>query len=616
MSFHDLKSLVSAEDFADAHEPLNDGVKEVPNAQTVAASVTTGEVGTDTTNAGPAKTQPKVEESEEGNSFTEVKESAEKKTPEVTSSAKPEEDTSTDTEAKPTPEAEGTSEDDKEPLEHDNAKTAESELKKTDEATTALENYSGRAKRFDVIGYPRREREQLEKMIGFISRRSGVTLSDSISVESIAEAATIGRARVAHLEKQVKLHARKASTENFDAVVEAEVTAEPTEHGSAPLCPEVAAELTATEIDPLDVPLTEITQVEETIDALTQSGVAIEQYLKIIRANPKMSKQAAAVLHAGLEHIDRTCGLKVRSTGMEGYLTTPRAAMEEADVSEKSLTSRAGEIGAKIMQWVKRMIDLAISMWDKYRVGINGAIKDNEELNGKLATVKDPGNGDKVTFKNPSTYLFMDGDFIGTQSPTAEFMAGEKISTFYNMVTKRGIGYINKALKTGNDLASIENNIAEAIDYVKAGSIWTDGSVSLPGNMAIQIKGDRLEVASLDGTNDVPESIDVDVHLGQLKQSFKQLLHFLNVLNDDHVIAKLKSSSDDMIKEFVAMRKRLGGDIDEAEFQKIQTMTIEWLNKTLDVKVYFQAMETFVKGARAKIYLGNAIVGSLSKTDE
>jgi len=581
MSLLDLKSLVSVEDFADAHEPLNDGVKEVPNAKTVAASVGTGDVGNDTTTQGPAKVVPEKPDTDDATKTEHnvVKESAEK-----TSTPKAE----GDAEASAEPAEVEETDEAKEPLEHTSEKSAKDELEKTERATTALEAYAPNAKKFDIIGHPKVKAAEVGKMVGFLQRRSGIKGEPTVSAESISAAVDLGRARIAKLEREVRILGSQTVSKE-DLTEEIEVTEQPTAHGAPPLAPEAAAALTEVETDPLDVPLLEIEKVQETIQTLEAGQATLEQYRQIIRDNPRMSKQAAAVLHAGLEHIDQVCGLKVRSTGLESYVTTPRAAMEEADVDEKSISSRANEIGAKLLKWLKVLMEKVAHAWNTYRTGLSG-LKDKYE---ELKKHKFPTEGE-FNLKPAPALLFMRSVFVGDLLTPEEVKLAKKINTHYKGVTREILHRLDVMLK--------KNDVDDIVMFAEA--LLTDPKLfsMIPGPKWITDEGGKLVLT--EGEVKVPDWYTVDLDLLNVQAIFNGTIRSIDEFLNLNTVELLKQSTNDVVKMLLAYRNGPGKELDESEFQKVQTAVINSSVKLFDADSYFDILKNVgaIYNARYKMF--------------
>lgn len=621
MSFFHLSKLVgSKEDFADAHEPLNDGVKEVPNAQTVAAGTKTGDVGTDTNSPGPAKVIPEKEDTDDATEkqFDTVKESAE------TGESKPAPAKSDDsTESKPTPPAtkpdegskdtdadsgdgatkappfvkkddaeESEAEADEPKLEHDTAEATDAEIKKTESATKSLEDYAQHAGRFDIIGYPRRDQERLRQTIGFINHRAGKPSSvTKLSLECINEAVGTGKARIELLKRQSEIHAtRKVSKENYAAVVEQAITTEPTAHGNEPLAPEVAEQLTAVETDPLDLPqIAEIGRIQEAVDTLQGAQVAIEQHLQILRGNKRISKQAAAVLQAGLEHIDQICGLKVRATGMEGYLTTPRAAVEDADVNERSLMDRAGEIGAKILNWLVKLMEVVETMILKYREGIS-------QTTTRFQRIKDSATSGvlpEITLRVANKGLFFGDDFVGDKLTSEESLVPKALRDNRVKIMSVVVKPLLAILRKG----PASEEMAQEIEELRTQYDHTGERVfELPGGAAMEASGITIKYNEnydahfkhykTEAQNDV---VVPEMPMATLKRNADEIIRYLNDLVDTSTALGMLDAGSQIKSAIIDLRGRSKGG-DEVVFQKVQSGAMQIVRDALHQRIYFAVL--------------------------
>lgn len=616
--FHLSKLVGSKEDFADAHEPLNDGVKEVPNAQTVAAGTKTGDVGTDTNSQGPAKVIPEKEDTDDKTEkqFDTVKESAEKggakpaadKPAADTQESKPtpppakSDDSSKDTKAdsgdgatKPPPfvkkddAEESEAKADEPELEHDTAEATDAEIKKTESATKSLEDYSQHAGRFDIIGYPRRDQERLRNTIGFINRRAGKPSTvTKLSLECISEAVTTGKARLETLRAQAAVHAtRKVSKENYDAVVEQAITTEPTAHGNEPLDPAAAAQMTELETNPMDLPeVAEIGRIQDAVDTLQGAQVAIEQHLQILRSNKRISKQAAAVLQAGLEHIDQICGLKVRATGMEGYLTTPRAAVEDADVNEKSLLDRAGEIGAKILNWLIKMLEKVETMTLKYSEGI-------VEITNRFQRIKDSINGGtlpEVVLKVANKRLFHGDDFVGDKLTREESIVPRELRKNRTEIMSKVIKPLLAILRSG----PASEEMAERVRELKAefNSSGTQ-SIELPGGTAVQFQGLVVRYNQEYDSNfqhyktESKKDVEVPPMFGTvLRKNVDEIITYLDDLTDTSTAMAMLDAGSQIKSAIISVRGK-SKDVDEGVFQKVQSEVMGIVTSALHQRIYF-----------------------------
>lgn len=591
MSLFNLATLVSKEDFADAHEPVNDGVKEVPNAQTIAASVKTSDTGTDTTNAGPAKIIPEKEETGDNTEkqFDTVSESSEKggassSTPPAQPSEKPaadKADTSTDESSTP---KEGSEPVDA-PLEHETKEAAEDEQKKTETVTKSLEDYGVHATRFDVVGYPKADREKLQKRMNWLARRTGNDTNVVISAESISSLVTAGKERVIHLNKQIEAHTkRKASLESIGDIPYTPSIAEPEAETSIGNIP--ADGITAIEVDPLDVGINTIAQVEQTLDVLQNSQIALEHLTKIIRGKPYISQQAAAVLQTGLDHIDRVCGLKVRATGLEGYEATPRAAMAKAVISIESLDQRAAEIGAKVLKWIKELLARADTMWEKYKSGLTTAITNAESLRVKIDGLKGAPSRETINLKTNS-FMYLGDEFVGDHVDKSVLDIPKFLLTQYKGFRSTFIGDITAALTNGGDDAL--ETITGIVEQYSGNS--TGNSIELPGDCKLESNG--LVVKFEHDKPSQPPEAEVKVFLDRTKmrREIDQCVKTLNALASDDVLNLIKQTQESVAKALIAFRKGAGKDLDETERQKVQTYVMEQVSKSFNVTEYFQTIK-------------------------
>lgn len=570
MHLLDIKSMLGVEDFAAAHEPLNDGVKPVPNAHTVAAS----------SKPAPVK-EPAAEKP------------VDKPLKEDTTSEAP----TKEVEAKEPVEPEV--KEDTPPLEHATEKATKTELEKTEKETKALESYLPKAERFDIIGYPRRDQASLEHAVGFLQRRSGLTCKAVISSESISNAVQLGHKRISSLTAQLAQH-RKVSLESqpetfaeiyepeftqADVVEEIAVTEAPTESNAEPLAAAVAEDLTLQETDPLDVDLLEIQKVEQTIDSLTQAGGAIEQYIQIVRANPKMSKQAAAVLHAGLEHIDQTCSLKVRSTGLESYDTSPRAAMEAADVNEKTLLDRASEIGAKIIKVIKDLMNKIQTSWGKLSNGITAIEAQAKGLELIIDGINSDAEVKEVVITNPSPMLFLGDEFIGDLNPIHVNQALSLIQSSVKEISTQVIGPISAIIKSGiNDetVTKIENIISSV-------SSNDNMSIELPGGMLVKRVGLTLvnEISETNHANTQAELVVEGKDQYSLSKYIEAVLKTIEKIGDADVITLVRKDHDRLLDALVKSRNK---ETDEVVFQQVQKILTTQVLVSFNPTQYFQLL--------------------------
>jgi hypothetical protein len=624
MSLFNLKSLVSKEDFADAHEPVNDGVKDVPNAQTIAASVKSADTGTDTNNAGPAKVIPEKEDTDDATEkqFDTVGEKT-TKGDSGTAPAKSDagaEDTQTDstdgaTKAPPfvkkdeaeITESEGNpSKPVDAPLEHETKEAAEDEQKKTEKVTESLESYAQHAPRFDIVGYPNADREKLTQRMNWLARRTGNATNVTISTESITKLAEAGRARVQHLAKQVERHEqRKVSAENYEAVVDQAVAGLPTEHGSEPLPAEVAEAITEREIMPLDVDTTGIIQVQDAIQTLHEGQVALEKHLAIIRGTKRISKQAAAVLQAGLEHIDQVCGLKVRATGLEGYDTSPKAAMEDAEVNEKSLLDRAGEIGAKILQFLRELSAKAKVMWQKYESGVASVQTKMVAVKKEVDALKGTPTSQSLDVTQTSdAFMFIGKEFVGDAVSDEEMLVSFELGKIMNTIQKEISGPVLAILRNGSVDEETLEKIHEVLDNHEL-DVGNGKETELPGGYTFKVMGPAFSIEKGQPARSTKVPVADMTDPGQLKRNFAEIYKFTGKLADADQIDVFVTINEKLTQELISLRKRAQrGMFDEELYQRIQSTAAHITDRYFNLSKYFEVMGVLAKAqaSRAKVY--------------
>lgn len=624
MSLFNLKSLVSKEDFADSHEPVNDGVKKVPTAADIAASVGSGEGGTDTSNAGPAKVIPEKEETGDKTEkqFDTVAESAEKGSSDKgTPPAKPDADKGTppakpadtdkdESDTKPPfppkkDEAATTDEDKSEPvdapLEHETKEATEDEQKKTDTVTKSLENYSVHASRFDVVGYPKVERERIQKRMNWLARRTDQPINQTISAESISHMVDVGRQRGIALGNQVKIHAqRKAALESIGDIPYVPTQEVPAETSIDNLDVDLGAGITEREIDPLDVGIIGINQVAETLEVLENAQVAVEKHMEILRNAPFISQQAAAVLHAGLEHIDRVCGLKAQATGLEGYDTSPRSAAAKANISIESLTGRAAGIGAKILAWIAELLKRADTAWRKYTAGLTTTLSDARSVKERIDSLKGAPAKASLVLKT-SADMYFGSEFVGDHLHSSVIQAPRFLKAQYSNLRADLVGSISKTL-TGGDEDTLEQ-VKEVVRDVSGSSGAAEHE--LPGGYVIARKGELVEFTQEDEPAH-PGAVEVDLDRSSMRKSITTCIKYLEDLGNSDALDVIKSAQDSTSKALISYRKAAGKDADESTRQAVQTYVIGVVSKSFSITEYFQAIKYLTRQVATVIRLQDA----------
>lgn len=393
------------------------------------------------------------------------------------------------------------------------------------------------------------------------------------------------------------------------------VVAEPTAHDVPPMDPVDAAVLTEIETDPLDVPMLEINRVQETIEVLSNGIAAVEQYRQIYLNNPRMSKQAASVLHAGLEHIDRTCNLKIRATGMESYLTTPRSAMEEAEVNEKSLLDRAGEIGAKILKWLRELMIKARATWGKYSSGISKVQSNLEKLIPEVGKL--PSEAGFTEFGSSSiidSFLFLEGKWAGTEVTQNERDVLDEINKSVDDLIKNIAKPILAKIRKG----SVDEGTIDAVHSILASheiDKYTEDTIPMPGGWVFKRKGPSIDIDQ-SGDNGAVGGASVPVEpISMYNTGIRKTAEFAGMLASDVQITKIININDQISKALVDMRKRAGKEVDESQFQRLQNTIARLTEKYINLDKYFSLMRNLarIQHGRAKFY--EMLVKSWGKLD-
>lgn len=603
MSLFNLRNMVSKEDFADSHEPVNDGVKEVPNAQTIAASTKTADTGTDTNNAGPAKIIPEKEETGDATEkqFDTVSESKEKPAAASTPPAKPVEAKEPAGTTEDTPDAEAAPKPVDAPLEHETKEAAEDEQKKTETVTKSLESYSVHAARFDVVGYPKTERTKIQQRMNWLARRTDQPLNMNISVESISQMVAVGQARATALSHQVELHTqRKIALESIgDIPFISEAISEPVADSSIDnLAVDLADGITEREIDPLDVGIQNIDKVAETLEVLQSSQVALEKHMQIIKSAPYISQQAAAVLQAGLEHIDQVCGLKIRATGLEGYDTTPTSAMRKATISVESLNARAADIGAKIMAWIAKMLEIASVQWQKYHAGLTTMTSEARKVKEQIDGLKGAPSKDSLTLKTMGS-MYLDNEFVGDKLHENVKRAPKFLKDQYAHLRNDFSSELIRVLNGGGD--DILDQLKQ-IDLSSGG----DNNLELPGGNTLGREGNAVVFTHHDEPKH-PGAVEVSLDRTAMRRQLAECIKFLEDLGKKDTLDLIKGAQESVSKALIAFRKAGGKDLEESERQEIQTYVIGEVSKAFSVTAYFRTVGFLTKQAATVIRLHEAM---------
>ncbi|AEH03520.1 virion structural protein [Pseudomonas phage PhiPA3] len=318
---HNLAFHLGNEDFADAHEPLFDGTGEPPSIETQK---------NDQDSVGTGETAPAAESPDTPEQKPQPEETAEAETPEDSGEA----------------ESVKASE-----LEHEKVEDVEAEEKPLDESTTALENYMPKAVQSAILGFSKRERTVLGSHVKRIHRLAGTKRSadESISLESLAEAVVIGKARLIDLRVQ-KAHHRFAVSNEAVASVQALTTTKdlpkhPKEnqvfhvngvdwvfskgqwvtrqgiYGFEDIDPTYSVPKTEADCD--NAPLAhDMIQGGEFAEPVDQVEVipALEAYDRLLtKYKPALTERACGVVVAGIERAAKLSGMKSGTVSVEAY---------------------------------------------------------------------------------------------------------------------------------------------------------------------------------------------------------------------------------------------------------------------------------------------------------
>lgn len=571
---------LSQEDFADSHEPVNDGIKEVPNADDIAAQVgRTSDGGADITKDAVTPEPKESEVSEEPEAVEETDKS------EVVAT---------------------TDEADKTELAHDNIKAVDADTKVTTSDKEALENFVPKVKRAELIGYSKRDTVALTDSMRRIRAKAGVKGSFVISSESINESIVLADAHLTRLNKtKVALVKRQvvSSESHVGEVV-------PLAHAdSQPVAPEVAEALTLQELQPvIDSVIEEqaMAEVYSNIQTLETAGHAVEGFTTLLRENNgRISKQAAAIIHASLEHIDHTCSLRVRTTGLEDYNTSPRAAMESTDVDEKSLSNRAAEIGAKIIKFLKMLWDKAEDLYKKYSTGVLTLEKNAEILLGKVKAIKEQSDATRFTLPTVNNTMFMGSQFVGTAITKEEENVIKDMTTTAKRILGIGIGPAVAAMTHGALDDETYGEVTKITQQLTHGEMVID----LPGGYSYNREG--ITVKYENGTSDdTPESVDVPLlSKNELVKSIESIRNYLSTLASTTVMDVLRKSNRTLSKGVGDFRGKVKGnaEFDEQGFQGFQNEIIDKLVKPFDLPKYVTITTSLARMVGPRLVVLNAI---------
>lgn len=563
----------SNEDFADAHEPVNDGVKKVPNANDIAQQVgRSGEGGeSDITKQGEATIiEEQADDEDAGTEMTE----------QVTT----DNDANDIVEETETTETETPVEDEPE-LAHDDVKSVETDEKIVTKEKEALEAFVPIIRRAELIGYTKRQTQELGQAIRTIRAKSGIRGPVTVSAESIHESIDAADAHLVKLAKKRKYLQYRVSVENLvEPVVNPQNEAPLAHEGATPLPAAQGLAVTEAELGPVVDTVIEEQASQDLLNEIGQlqaAGVAIEGYTQLIRENKgRLSKQTAAIIHAGLEHIDNVCKLRKRSTGLENFDTTPRMAMESTDIDETSLGQRARDIGAKILNLLVQLIDQFSIYTQKFTGGIAPLIKQANELEASLRSLK--GELPAVTLSSAPAVLFEGNAFVGDKLTPEERDAPKTIANNRKLIMGRVIGPLVAALK--NKASEEMVNEIRMISDKLVGE-FGEKVISIPGGAGVVLRGASIELDKTisnrtgmykaeDHTNFDVSAIDSNLAANNVKEIAK----YLDSL-DDTATATEMNSMGRKVKDAVITMRRMSKDVDEDILQRVQhNVTIAIMN--------------------------------------
>lgn len=104
-------------------------------------------------------------------------------------------------------------------------------------------------------------------------------------------------------------------------------------------------------------------------EVLSDSMEALGHYASLLRkAGPEgISRQTAAFMRVGIEHLDVITGYQETTSGLEAFTTaTPRDGRIKTVISQESLMDRAKDAGKKLWAMILAAFDKAKQLWEKY----------------------------------------------------------------------------------------------------------------------------------------------------------------------------------------------------------------------------------------------------------
>jgi hypothetical protein len=298
-----------------------------------------------------------------------------------------------------------------------------------------------------------------------------------------------------------------------------------------------------------------------------------------------------------LEHIDRKCGLKVRATGMEGYDTTPRAAMEDAEINEKTLLSRAGEIGAKILQFLRQLYDKATNVWHKFNNNLSTLQNNIEATLQKVKDLDESRRADGPITLKASPELFIGTDFIGLEMTREEW---DGLALLQSTQTKAFKELVKPALALIKSQGISEDTEQAIIQMSDDYTSNNQKELPLPGNWTLTQAGAAVDYSYGTGANH-SDTVEVDIPTkGELTKLLGDLNKYVTALSDESVMNTLKQLEREVTTTLSGARK---GEYDEITFQKLQNAVISDLVKPLSLDKYFTVIRHLAGTAGKKVVL-------------
>lgn len=344
----------------------------------------------------------------------------------------------------------------------------------------------------------------------------------------------------------------------------------------------------------------EFNKINDTVNTLKHSQIAVEQYIELLRGNKRISKQAAAIIQVGLEHIDTTCGLKVRNFGLESYDTTPKSAMESADVNEKTLLGRAAEIGAKIMEWLNTLFTRFEAWSERLLAGITVL---NNEVDLVIKEVEKLPNDTvfkPVSFGVSNSKLFIGSEFVAEHISKNEKEVLNKMNKSIHHTANEIVRPVITILTRQPNDSEATEEINEFLSKFKNNEEEED-RIQLPGGAEFFYnRGDfqiRISLISDGPTPSGPGEIDFSSKAEYIK-SLKELRSYAETLNVGDTMVILRKARDQLKRSVLARRANME---DEVVFQKLQAAAIQETFGHFDMHSYISILKKLADFVRVRL---------------